>query len=290
MVCDQWLGPYRVLDEIGRGATGRVFVAERRGTLELVAVKVLRDAASVQARLRFQRESRILQQLPPHKNILARRDVDMGGNPPYIAMEFIPTRLDDLPYRCHPLAVAYIGLGLANAVAHMHDYNYIHRDLKPGNILLRDGDPVIADFGLARPLDGPRGGPSALDAITEEHVFAGTPRYAAPEHLDPVEPKATERSDIYAIGTILYEMLTGDVPDLRYRMWSEPPSVLWACEHGDQLGLFAALDPIVRRCQRKAPRRRFGTAAALAERLNDCVGSRRKARASILQLLRGHEC
>lgn len=205
---------YRILRVLGAGGMGVVFLAQQRHPKRLVAIKTL-HAGLHQAELlaRFQQEAEILARLK-HPGIAqihasGRTDASLGGVP-YIVMEFVEgvpllEHSGTLPMRqCLELLMR-----ICEAVEHAHIRGVIHRDLKPGNILVQpDGQPKVLDFGVAR-LTGEDRGPSEL---TSAGMVIGTIAFMSPEQAQG-EPGAVDiRSDVYALGMIGYRMLTGDMP------------------------------------------------------------------------------
>ncbi len=210
---EQRLGPYRLVSEIGRGGMGTVFLAERDdgAFAQRVAVKVVRGLLDRDRIRRFRAERQILATLD-HPNIA--RLLDGGATSdglPYLVMEHVEgTPIDqycrerrlDVPERLRLFAT------VCDAVIHAHRHLIIHRDIKPGNILVTaDGVPKLLDFGIAKLLDA--GDPDlAMDTMTGMRVL--TPDYAAPEQVrgQPV----TTATDVYALGVLLFELLTDERP------------------------------------------------------------------------------
>ena len=203
---------YRAIEEIHRGAQGVVHRAEQTATKRIVALKRLhagRFATSAQRR-RFERELDLIARLR-HPNVV---DVYDGGRTSdggwFLAMEFVDgVTLDEHliePVRSRRDAerVAELFGKICDGIAHAHRNGVIHRDLKPGNVLVdRDGEPRIVDFGLARE--------HGQDTLTRPGEFAGTLAYAAPEQMT-LDRSVDVRTDVYALGAMLYESLTGDRP------------------------------------------------------------------------------
>lgn len=202
---------YRVLGELGAGGAARVYVALDHQTNTKVAIKILRPelAGSISAQ-RFRREIQLLGALT-HPNILPLLASDEAAEVAYYVMPFaadesLRQRLDG-----HAPLPLDGTLGVARDVAAALDYAHarqiVHRDIKPENILFRDGRAVVADFGVARALDR-----SATDAtLSSSGISLGTPRYMSPEQ--GIDGRSVDhRSDIYALGCVTYEMLTGEPP------------------------------------------------------------------------------
>jgi len=195
---------YKVLHPIGRGGQATVYLAERTADGLSVALKVL-DREVRQDRVyldRLRREYRVLAAIE-NPYVARIYDHSFSGTLPYIAMEFVPS--GTLAGRMHggmapSEAVRLVGQ-IAQALAAIHERGIVHRDLKPANTLFRaDGRPVIVDFGLAKDL-------AANSTLTLAGHLLATPRYMSPEQCRGLEVDG--RSDIYSLGVIFYEMLTG---------------------------------------------------------------------------------
>jgi WD40 repeat protein len=266
---------YEILAEIGRGGMGVVFKARQGNLGRTVALKVLRAGshAGPQERRRFQREAEAVARLA-HPHIVQIYEVGEHHGLPYLALEYVAGgslagRLRGVPQK--PLEAAALVETLARAVHAAHRQGIIHRDLKPANILmqpdLEDGPaaaaPKITDFGLAKRLD-------ASLAQTRTGDLLGTPSYMAPEQAAGKGRDVGPATDIYALGAILYEMLTGQPPfhgdsafETVRRVLEEepvPPSRI-------QAGVPRDLQTICLKCLHKDPRRRYGSAEELADDL-----------------------
>jgi serine/threonine protein kinase len=215
----QWIGrrvgPYRIQKLLGRGGMGAVFLAARDDEFrKSVAIKILRldpDDPAVLARFRTERQ--ILAALD-HPNIAALYD---GGSTeeglPYIVMEYVAAQPIDAYCEAKDLSIASrlrLFRVVCGAVQYAHQKLIVHRDLKPGNILVtREGAPKLLDFGIAKLLLGPElAGNAAVETRTGFLVM--TPDYASPEQIRG-EPVSTG-TDIYSLGAVLYELLTGKRP------------------------------------------------------------------------------
>jgi tRNA A-37 threonylcarbamoyl transferase component Bud32 len=203
------LGVYRLVEEIGQGAMSTVYKAYQHSLERWVAVKVLDPAYighDAESSARFKREARAIAALR-HPNIVTVYDFGVQEGLEYIAMEYVAggtlkTRLTGTPFDWKRAASLAIAIGQALAFA--HSQGIIHRDIKPGNVLLpRDTWPLLADFGLAKIGQFGRG-------LTDPGVSLGTPAYVSPEQA--LGETVDHRADIYALGAVLFEMLTGRVP------------------------------------------------------------------------------
>ncbi|MEU0570693.1 protein kinase [Nonomuraea sp. NPDC005983] len=203
---DDRLGPYRLLRRLGEGGMGVVHLAvDPQG--RQVAVKVLRAevAGDEVARRRLSREVETMRRVRS-RYIAEVLDADVTGHRPYIVTRYVPGRpLDEIVKDDGPLdlpALVRIAHGVATALAAVHSVGVIHRDLKPGNVLIIDGEPVLIDFGIAQAVDATR--------LTQTGMFIGTPGYLAPEIIEGQE--AGPEVDVHAwAGTLLYAA-TGQPP------------------------------------------------------------------------------
>ncbi|HEX2059923.1 MAG TPA: protein kinase, partial [Thermoanaerobaculia bacterium] len=263
------LGPYEVVARIGAGGMGEVFKAVDTRLDRNVAIKMLPSelARSAQLRLRFEREAKTISQLN-HPHICALYDV--GDD--YLVMELLEgeTLADRIARGPLPLDDALrIGVEIADALDKAHRRGIVHRDLKPGNVMLTRAGAKLLDFGLARSMDteniGPHSAtlaaPTVAKPLTEEGTIVGTFQYMAPEQLEG-QP-ADARTDIFAFGALLYEMLTGR----RAFSGKSRASVIAAILAAEPQSVSAlrpvtppALDRIVSLCLRKDPDERWQSA------------------------------
>jgi serine/threonine-protein kinase len=205
------LGRYAILSELGRGAMGVVYKATDTALERTVAVKTVnmsleRDGAE-KYEARFYQEARAAGSLN-HPNIVTVYDVGKEGNVAYMAMEFIEgAELRSLlgEGRALPVSQAVsIAAQVAEGLAYAHQHGVVHRDIKPANIMvLSDGPVKITDFGIARMR-------ANTDELTQSGMMLGSPKYMSPEQV--IGKRADHRSDIFSLGVILYEMLTGSAP------------------------------------------------------------------------------
>jgi tetratricopeptide (TPR) repeat protein/tRNA A-37 threonylcarbamoyl transferase component Bud32 len=258
---------YEVLEEIGRGGMGVVYKARHLQLNRVVALKMILAGghASARERVRFLQEAEAEARLH-HPNIVQVYEVGQHGELPYFTQEYVPggtlTRYarDPLPAR----EVAGLVEAIARGVAHAHTQGIIHRDLKPDNVLLTaDRVPKVTDFGLAKKV-------GAGDGLTATGAIMGTPSYMAPEQARGDTKAIGPAADVYAVGAILYRLLTGRPPfaaatpleTARLVTETDPlsPSVLVPRVPRD-------VETICLKCLRKAPAQRYATAGELADDL-----------------------
>ena len=293
------LGPYEVLSPLGAGGMGEVYRARDTRLGRTVAIKILSQAlaASPESRQRFEREARTISQLS-HPHICALYDVGHDGDVEYLVMEYLEgmTLADRLARGPLPAEETLrYGVEIAEALAKAHRQGVIHRDLKPGNVMLTASGVKLLDFGLARTVapEASRGGGAtslptmASRNLTQEGAILGTFQYMAPEQLEGRDADA--RTDIFALGAVLYEMATGrkaftgtSQASLITAIMSAEPSPISSVEPLSPPGL----DRVVRRCLAKDPERRWESArdvgfelqesGAVPERPLEVVPSRRR--------------
>ncbi len=272
------LGPYRVLNELGRGGMAVVYRAVRDDDLfqKTVAVKLMSGGAGASENLlrRFSQERRILGRLQ-HSNIAAVFD---GGatseGQPYLVMELVEGRPITKYCDAHDLTTRErleMFRDVCAAVQYAHQNLVIHRDLKPGNILVNEkGEPKLLDFGIAKLLAGADG----EEAPTQTMAPMMTPEYASPEQVRG--EAITTSSDIYSLGVLLFELLTGELPYpietgslqeiVRSVCEVEPPAPSTiARKRATVSALRGDLDMIVLKALRKEPQRRYVSVHELAE-------------------------
>jgi serine/threonine protein kinase len=283
---------YEIQAELGRGGMGVVYKARQERLNRPVALKMIlnSDFASHDARLRFLAEAEVIAKLQ-HPNIVQVYEFNTHQGNPFFSLEYVDGGSLDKLLKGQPQppreAAAFVAT-LADAVQAAHAKGIVHRDLKPANVLLQIDDrrlpiqntdtqapgqsaiinlqstiPKVADFGLAKQAEAGTG-------ITASGAIMGTPSYMAPEQASGEGKKVGPAADIYALGAILYEMLTGKPPfkaatplDTLMQVASEEPKPLSQL----RAGLPRDLETICLKCLRKEPGQRYATAAALAEDL-----------------------
>jgi WD40 repeat protein/tRNA A-37 threonylcarbamoyl transferase component Bud32 len=260
---------YEILGELGRGGMGVVYKARQKSLDRIVALKMVLAGAHAGkeqlARFRYEAEAAAHLQ---HPNIVQVYEIGEQDRCPYFSLEYVDGQcLDDIVYACPqpPLKAAALVEQLARAVHYAHQRNIIHRDLKPGNILLtEDGTPKITDFGLAKRLDDDQ-------ARTRTGDVMGTPSYMAPEQAAGKIKEIGPGTDIYSLGAILYEMLTGTPPFDGVTSWDTINMVLSAepvppTQRNTRVP--RDLETICLKCLEKEPAKRYASAAALADDLH----------------------
>ncbi len=259
---------YEVLGPLGRGAMGVVYKARQAGLNRVVALKMILAGAhaSAEERLRFLREAEAVARLH-HPNVVQVYEVGSHDGHAFLALEFVdgPTLADHCRGLPQPVdwATRVVEV-LARAVQHAHERGVVHRDLKPGNVMLAGGTvPKVMDFGLARQVD-------VGSAQTRTGVVMGTPSYMAPEQARGHGKRVGPAADVWALGAILYELLTGRPPFLGATTFDTLQAVLTTeplAPRQLRPGVPRDLETICLKCLQKEPARRYGSAAELAEDL-----------------------
>jgi serine/threonine protein kinase len=255
------LGEYRLLDHLGRGGMGDVYRASHRRLGRVVALKTLRDPALA---ARFLNEARIQGGLS-HPSIATLYDYFEADGRACIVMELVegdtladrlrqrgPMRFDEAMHLFRPIV---------EAVAYLHTHGIIHRDLKAHNVKVTpNGTVKLLDFGIAKDL--------GAHGLTAAGMVPGTPEYLSPEQVQGRPPDA--RSDVWALGVLLYELVTGDVPfqaPSAFELFKRITRAEYAPPSARAPGLDPACDALVARCLRADPNQRFASASALQSAL-----------------------
>jgi len=266
-VGDEFAG-YEILGELGRGSMGIVYKARQTELDRLVALKVIiaGEDASEDDISRFMREARASAKME-HPNIVPVYDVGHVASKHYFTMAFVEGRtLADFVRETGPTLNQSVVImrKLASAINYAHERGVIHRDLKPGNVMVDEaGEPHVMDFGLARNIQ-------EESSLTKTGDLMGTPAYMPPEQVEGKVHALDERTDIWSIGVMLYEIAAGKLPFAD----ESPLRVLMRVLEDDPAGPRKVsrktphdLDTIVMKCLEKDPERRYRTAGALAEDL-----------------------
>jgi eukaryotic-like serine/threonine-protein kinase len=267
----QYLGDYELVQEIGRGGMGVVYRARQLSLNRMVALKmILRGQYASAAEVdRFRIEAQAAARLN-HPNIVGIHEVGQHEGYHYFSMQLVDgSSLAQLIQAGQwapddGKAAARLLAKIALAVHYAHEQGILHRDLKPGNILIDPrGEPHVADFGLARPLSGD-------SELTVDGAVMGTPSFMAPEQASGKVRQLTRGADIYSLGAILYYLLTGRPPFVAQSVLDILAQVL----EGEAMlprtinpRVARDLERICLRCLEKAPARRYASAAALAQDL-----------------------
>ncbi len=288
------LGPYEILAPIGAGGMGKVYKARDTRLDRTVAIKVLPEklVPSPEARQRFEREAKTISQLS-HPHICTLHDVGRDSDVEYLVMEYLEG--DTLQARLvnGPLPLDQTlryGIEIADALDRAHRQGIVHRDLKPGNVMLTRGGVKLLDFGLARDFAAATSSPGSFTGlptvtpnITQDGTILGTVQYMAPEQLEGKTSDA--RTDIFALGSVLYEMATGkkaftgsSQASLISSIMKEEPAAISALSPMSP----PALDRIVRTCLAKDPDDRWQTARDVGLQLQGIRDDRSASQSAVL--------
>jgi serine/threonine-protein kinase len=261
-------GRYELLEKVGEGGMGVVYRARQKPIDLVVALKMLPAGASAEAKTRFLVEGKAVARLR-HPGVVQIHELGEHQGRLYLAMEYVEGGTLARRLGRGPLGVsaaAELAAALARAVQAAHAAGVIHRDLKPSNVLLTpDGAPKVADFGLAKLLDDVSG------VHTQTHAVVGTAQYMAPEQAAGKVKAVGRLADVHALGSILYECLTGRPPfvadsrskvlELVQKAQPQRPARL-------REGLSRDLEAVCLKCLEKEPRRRYASAGELADDLD----------------------
>jgi serine/threonine protein kinase len=267
----QKLGPYHILEMIGRGGMATIYKAYQPSTDRLVAVKVLLDSRTEDPHVvrRFEHEAHVIAGLE-HRHIVPVYDFGQEKDLLYLVMRYMRAgTVSDLLRRgsLTPADAACILQDVAAALDYAHQQGVIHRDIKPNNILVdAQGHSHLTDFGLAKVLG------ESLE-LTRSGASIGTPAYMAPEQVadDPISP----RTDIYALGVMLYEMTTGVLP---FSSDSPMATALMHLQHTLRPAreinpmISIEVEAVIQRAMEKRPEKRFGSAGEMATALTQAAG------------------
>jgi WD40 repeat protein/tRNA A-37 threonylcarbamoyl transferase component Bud32 len=277
-------GGYEIIKELGRGGMGIVYHARQLSPQREVALKVIRtdrlaELPEDQQRQwleRFRREAQLVASLEQHTNLVTLYEVGEYDGRPFFTMQLVrggslcAWRREPPAGAARPREAAKLVAAVARAVHHAHQHAVLHRDLKPANVLLdAEGRPLVSDFGLARRLD--QSGSLVTGAIE------GTAEYMAPEQARGAPGAATTAADVYSLGAVLYDLLTGR-PPLKGATTFETLMLVMTKEPAPPRTLNPRLprdlEIICLTCLEKEPSRRYASAAALAEDLENWLAGR----------------
>jgi non-specific serine/threonine protein kinase len=267
------IGHYEIKAQLGAGGMGEVYRATDRRLVREVALKLLPAALRTDPvrRERLQREARTVAALS-HRNIVTIHSVEEADGVHFITMELVVGQPLSEKISSGGMAVSEIvavGIQLASALATAHDKGVIHRDLKPANVMITsEGQVKVLDFGLAKTLDPSPGTDSAATSLTRDDVVIGTMPYMSPEQVDG--RRLDQRSDIFSLGIILYEMTTGTRPFQGTSAAALLSSILRdAPRPASSLrkDVHRSIDQLLARCLEKDRERRIQTAGELGNEL-----------------------
>jgi serine/threonine-protein kinase len=267
------IGSCRIVGEIGSGGMAIIYKAIQEPLNREVAIKALKPSIALDSQFaaRFEREARFMASLQ-HENILHVYDFVNDGNALYIVMEYVQgIDLYDLLQTSPRLPVeiaAIIALQVARALDYAHFRGIIHRDIKPANIIIsHHGEVKLMDFGIARD--------HALADLTETGTGVGTPSYMSPEQI--LGDKLDFRSDIFSLGIVLYQMLTGHKPFVEDETRTVMQKIRldrYVSAHKLAPAVPSSLERILGRCLEKLPANRYPSTQALVEDLMEFLASR----------------
>ena len=259
-------GRYQIGEELGRGGMGVVYKARDASLNREVALKMLLTMGKKEDMERFLREAQAMASLR-HPNLVMIYDIGEYEKKPFFTMEFVPgCSLKDLAKKksLNVRAIVKIMMQIGRAVAHAHQHGIIHRDLKPSNVMMENGkEPKVMDFGLAKTSQASR-------KLSKTGMIMGTLQYMPPEQVEGRLRAIDQQSDVYGLGAMLYELITGNPPfaggstfNIIHKVLTEipkPPSEINPRIPKD-------LEAICMKALEKKKKKRYPTAAAFVEDL-----------------------
>ncbi len=265
----EYLGDYKILKEIGKGGMARIYTAMQPLLNRIVVIKEMSKGLMSEAHSRFKREAIICANLH-HKNVIEIYDYFKDGSANYLVMEYIEgmslAEIIEKEAPLHPQLAAAIAHEVCQALQCAHREGIIHRDIKPKNILIsKEGAVKLSDFGVARDLDAPD--------LTTTGMIIGTPFYMSPEQASG--GKTTFQSDLYSLGIVMYEMVTGKKPFTGENSQGiitkicrgKFKSPLWLDPHHSW-----RLSRIIKKAMKRNARRRYKSTEGMLKEINSFLG------------------
>lgn len=268
-------GEYELLEEIAIGGMGVIYKAKHLGLGRIVALKMIKagELARREDVRRFKTEAEAAARLR-HPNIVTIHDIGEEDGLPYFSMSYVGGPNLSQLVRMQPLSskrAATLLRKIAMAVQHAHDEGLLHRDLKPGNILIDPNDePQVTDFGLARAIHSD-------SSLTRSGAILGSPSYMAPEQAEGRVKDVSVRTDVYALGAVLYEMVTGRPPFQGESAMHTMRLVCQASPAAPRLlnpDVPRDLETVCMRCLEKQPSRRYASAREVADEMEAFLAGR----------------
>ncbi len=274
------VGDYRLLEQLGAGSMGVVFLAESVTTGGRYAIKTLPESSDAELVARLQREGEAIARVDAHPNVVRVRSLGTAHGRLYMVMDLVPG--GDLSTRVKtsgplpPLEAAELVRDLARGLAFMHEKGVVHRDLKPANVLFdEEGTPRLADFGLARV--------AGASQLTKTNELLGTPAYMSPEQALAQRELVGPATDVYALGGVFHYALTGEAPfpgSVMVEVLQRVVNEAARAPGTKRPGIPPELDAICLRALEKEPERR-PDAASLADALDAFLDGRRATRTPV---------